>query len=142
MLLHVTDNYLVDPVKIYGPNMHPIIDLNPSIFLAERITPRSGKIAHRDFVVFRPPQNPRRTATKRVVGLEGDSITYVSNLENSNSVKDKNLSSNLSVQTLPQPSIPLNLYRKSPIFFRLLQTTQHHFPQPSSAASALIDPIT
>ncbi|KAL5053503.1 hypothetical protein RYX36_034185, partial [Vicia faba] len=50
--------------------MLPVINLNPSIFLTEGITPRSGKITHRDFVVFRPPQNPRRTATKRVIGLE------------------------------------------------------------------------
>ncbi|CAK8560847.1 unnamed protein product [Lathyrus sativus] len=85
--LHVTDNYLVDPVKIYGPSMLPVIDLNPSIFLAERITPRSGKVTHRDIVVFRSPQNPRRTVTKRVVGLEGDTITYVSNPENSDNDK-------------------------------------------------------
>ncbi|CAL5196375.1 unnamed protein product [Lathyrus oleraceus] len=63
--LYLTDNYLVDPVKIYSPSMLPVIDLNPSIFLAERITPRSGKITHRDIIVFLSPQNPRRTVTKR-----------------------------------------------------------------------------
>ncbi|KAL5073441.1 hypothetical protein RYX36_012425 [Vicia faba] len=85
--LHVIDNYLVDPVKIYGPNMLPVINLNPSIFLAERITLRSGKITLRDILVFCSPQNPRRTVTKRVIRLEGDSITYVSNLENSDNDK-------------------------------------------------------
>ncbi|KAL5058790.1 hypothetical protein RYX36_030394, partial [Vicia faba] len=55
---------------IYGPNMLPVIDLNPSIFLAERITPRSGKFTHRGFVVFCPPQNPRRAASKRVIRLD------------------------------------------------------------------------
>ncbi|KAL5073440.1 hypothetical protein RYX36_012424 [Vicia faba] len=85
--LHVIDKYLVDPVKIYGPNMLLVIDLNPSIFLAERITPRSGKITHKDIVFFGSPQNPRRTVTKRVIGLEGDSITYVSNPENNDNDK-------------------------------------------------------
>lgn len=74
-------------LQVYGPSMLPVIDLNPSIFLAERMTPRSGKITHRDIVVFRSPQNPRRTVTKRVIGLEGDSITYVSNPENSDNDK-------------------------------------------------------
>ncbi|GAU49874.1 hypothetical protein TSUD_366300 [Trifolium subterraneum] len=81
-VLHVTKNYLVDPVMTYGPSMLPAIDLAPNIFLAEKISTRFGKVAHGDIVVHRSPQNPSKIFTKRLVGLEGDSITYVSDPDN------------------------------------------------------------
>nr|XP_027192208.1 mitochondrial inner membrane protease subunit 1-like isoform X4 [Cicer arietinum] len=81
--LHVTDTYLIDPVMTYGPSMLPAIGLSPSLFLTERISTRFGKLAQGDIIVLRNPQNPRRTNSKRLVGLEGDTITYVSSSENS-----------------------------------------------------------
>lgn len=63
--------------------MLPAIDLTPAIFFGERISTRFGKIACGDIVTLRTPQNPRRRITKRVVGMEGDSVTYVSDPENS-----------------------------------------------------------
>nr|AIC80765.1 signal peptidase S24 [Cicer arietinum] len=81
--LHVTDTYLINHVMTYGPSMLPAIDLSPTDFLAERISTRFGKLAQGDIVVLRNPQNPRKTVTKRLVGLEGDTITYVSSSENS-----------------------------------------------------------
>ena len=39
------------------------------------------KVACGDIVVLRNPQHPRHFMTKRVVGLEGDSVTYISNPE-------------------------------------------------------------
>jgi len=56
--------------------MLPTIDTTGSFFLAERISPRFGKVAHGDIVCLRSPQNPREGYRKRVIGLEGDSITY------------------------------------------------------------------
>nr|XP_027192206.1 uncharacterized protein LOC101492717 isoform X2 [Cicer arietinum] len=67
----------------YGPSMLPAIGLSPSLFLTERISTRFGKLAQGDIIVLRNPQNPRRTNSKRLVGLEGDTITYVSSSENS-----------------------------------------------------------
>lgn len=106
--LHVTNTYLITPVQVnmipprtylkfffminnssvpilqvYGPSMLPAIDLTPAIFFGERISTRFGKVACGDIVTLRTPQNPRRYITKRVVGMEGDSVTYVSNPENS-----------------------------------------------------------
>jgi inner membrane protease subunit 1 len=62
--------------------MLPTMDLTPNIFLAEKISTRFGKVAHWDIVVHRSPQNPRKIFTKRLVGLEGDTITYVSDPDN------------------------------------------------------------
>ncbi|KAL5150666.1 Mitochondrial inner membrane protease subunit 1 [Glycine soja] len=79
--IHVTQTYLIVPAVIYGPSMLPTIDLKIGVFLMEKISPRFGKVACGDIVVLRNPQDPRRFMTKRVVGLEGDSITYISNPE-------------------------------------------------------------
>ncbi|WJX87285.1 hypothetical protein P8452_69493 [Trifolium repens] len=58
-VLHVTDNYLINPVITYGPSMLPTIDATPTIFLTERISTR----------------------------FEGDIITYVSSPENSDKLE-------------------------------------------------------
>ncbi|RDX79897.1 Mitochondrial inner membrane protease subunit 1, partial [Mucuna pruriens] len=79
--LHVTNTYLIGSVTTYGPSMLPAIDLTTNMFLMERISTRFGKVARGDIVVLRHPQDPRRFMTKRVVGLEGDSVTYISNPE-------------------------------------------------------------
>ncbi|KAG4384003.1 hypothetical protein GLYMA_13G195700v4 [Glycine max] len=79
--VHVTQTYLIAPAVIYGPSMLPTIDLKTAVFLMEKISPWFGKVACGDIVVLRNPQDPRRFMTKRVVGLEGDSITYISNPE-------------------------------------------------------------
>ncbi|KAK7256960.1 hypothetical protein RIF29_30591 [Crotalaria pallida] len=82
-VLHVTGTYLVNPVQTYGPSMLPAIDLTPSVFLSERISARSGKVTRGDIVVLRSPQNPRKFISKRLVGMEGDTITYLSSPGNS-----------------------------------------------------------
>ncbi|KAG5113431.1 hypothetical protein AAZX31_13G173500 [Glycine max] len=79
--IHVTQTYLIAPAVIYGPSMLPTIDLKTGVFLMEKISPRFGKVACGDIVVLRNPQHPRHFMTKRVVGLEGDSVTYISNPE-------------------------------------------------------------
>lgn len=76
-VLHITNKYLIDPVQTIGPSMLPTIDVTPSLYLAERISPRFGKAAQGDIVILRSPRNPRMCITKRLVGLEGDTITYV-----------------------------------------------------------------
>ncbi|GAU49873.1 hypothetical protein TSUD_366290 [Trifolium subterraneum] len=86
-VLHVADNYLINPVITYGPSMLPTIDATPTIFLTERISTRFGKLAQGDIVVLRLPHNPRQAVAKRLVGLEGDKITYVSSPENSDKLE-------------------------------------------------------
>lgn len=68
-------------LQTFGPSMLPTIDLTTNVFLAEKISTRFGKVAPGDIVFLRNPQDPRRHMTKRVVGLEGDSVTYITNPE-------------------------------------------------------------
>ncbi|XP_027356137.1 mitochondrial inner membrane protease subunit 1-like isoform X1 [Abrus precatorius] len=77
--LHVTNAYVVTPVQTYGPSMLPTFDLTESLFLGERISTRFGKVARGDIIILRSPQCPRKYMTKRLVGMEGDTVTYLSN---------------------------------------------------------------
>lgn len=63
--------------------MLPTLNLTGDLVLAERITPRIGKVGPGDVVLVRSPVNPRRIVTKRVTGIEGDSVTYVVDPKNS-----------------------------------------------------------
>ncbi|RHN40316.1 putative signal peptidase I [Medicago truncatula] len=62
--------------------MLPTMDSSRSFYLFETISPRFGKIARGDIVCLRSPTNPRESYVKRVIGLEGDSITYVADRGN------------------------------------------------------------
>ncbi|KAL1319485.1 mitochondrial ATP-independent inner membrane protease subunit 1b isoform X5 [Arachis hypogaea] len=77
--LHVTDTYLVTFVVTSGPSMLPTIDLIPTMFFGERISTRFGKVTCGDIVIIRSPQNPRKLLAKRLVGMEDDTVTYISN---------------------------------------------------------------
>ncbi|KAL2339184.1 hypothetical protein Fmac_013630 [Flemingia macrophylla] len=80
--LHITSTYVISSVVTSGPSMLPTIELRPNVFLMDKISTRFGKVSRGDIVVLRNPQDPRRFMTKRVVGLEGDSVTYISNPDN------------------------------------------------------------
>ncbi|XP_020205772.1 mitochondrial inner membrane protease subunit 1 [Cajanus cajan] len=80
--LHITSTYVICLGVTAGPSMLPTIELRPNLFLFEKISTRFGKVACGDIVGLRDPQDPRRYLTKRVVGLEGDSVTYISDPEN------------------------------------------------------------
>ncbi|KAK7314157.1 hypothetical protein VNO77_39369 [Canavalia gladiata] len=80
--LHVASTYLVQPVETSGPSMLPTIDMTASVFVLEKISTRFGKVACGDIVVVQSPQNPRKLVTKRVVGMEGDTVTYISDPKN------------------------------------------------------------
>ena len=70
-------------LQTFGPSMLPAIDIIPNVFLAERISTRFGKVSSGDIVVLRSPQNPRKCITKRLVGMEGDTVTYISGPDDS-----------------------------------------------------------
>ncbi|KAK1378479.1 Mitochondrial inner membrane protease subunit 1 [Heracleum sosnowskyi] len=74
--LHVTKTYLLTPAHLYGPSMLPTINIYGDVVLAEKISPRFGKVGKNDIVLIRSPEDPRKVVTKRIVGIEGDSITY------------------------------------------------------------------
>ncbi|GAV64376.1 Peptidase_S24 domain-containing protein [Cephalotus follicularis] len=82
--LHLTNTYLFTLVLTYGPSMLPTLNMTGSLLLAERFSTRLGKVGRGDIVIVRSPVVPRRTVTKRIIGMEGDSVTYVVDPQNSN----------------------------------------------------------
>ena len=56
--------------------MLPTLNLTGDVLLAEHVSPRLGKVGPGDVVLLRSPVDPRRTLTKRVVGMEGDTVTF------------------------------------------------------------------
>ncbi|XP_027909519.1 mitochondrial inner membrane protease subunit 1-like [Vigna unguiculata] len=86
--IHVVKTYLINPLATFGPSMVPTIDSTPSVFLSEKISTRFGKVDRGDIVVLCDPQKPAHFLTKRVIGLEGDRITYSTNPETKDLVDD------------------------------------------------------
>ncbi|KAK7272628.1 hypothetical protein RJT34_29348 [Clitoria ternatea] len=74
--LHVTSNYLCSPIHVYGPSMLPTLNLAGDVLLVDHLSPRIQNIARGDLVLVRSPLDPNRTITKRIVAMEGDTVTY------------------------------------------------------------------
>ncbi|MCL7022613.1 hypothetical protein MKW94_012653 [Papaver nudicaule] len=75
--LHVTNTYLCSPVLVRGPSMLPTLSLTGDLLLGEKISTRLGKVKNGDIVLVRSPENPKRILTKRILGMEGDNVTYL-----------------------------------------------------------------
>lgn len=74
-------------MQLYGPSMLPTFNIRGDIALAEKISPRFGKVGRNDIVLIRSPENPRKVVTKRVVAMEGDSVTYSINPESDDALE-------------------------------------------------------
>ncbi|KAK0588299.1 hypothetical protein LWI29_037494 [Acer saccharum] len=81
--VHVVNTYFCSVVLAYGPSMLPTISTSSSLLLAERVSHRFNKVGPGDIVILRSPEVPRKVLTKRVIGLEGDRVTYVVDPNNS-----------------------------------------------------------
>lgn len=64
-------------VKAHGPSMLPTLNLTGDVLLVEKLSPLLGKVGTGDVVLVRSPVNPRKTIVKRIVGMEGDRITFL-----------------------------------------------------------------
>ncbi|XP_010241323.1 PREDICTED: mitochondrial inner membrane protease subunit 1 [Nelumbo nucifera] len=82
-VLHVTNTYICTPTLVYGPSMLPTLNLTGDLLLTERISTRLGKVGPGDIVLVRSPENPRKTVTKRVMGMESDRVTFLVDPKNS-----------------------------------------------------------
>ncbi|KEH38481.1 putative signal peptidase I [Medicago truncatula] len=83
--LHFTGNYLCSPTHAYGPSMLPTLNIAGDVVLVEHVSPRIGKVGHGDLVLVKSPLNPNRNLTKRVVAMEGDTVTYFDPLNSEDS---------------------------------------------------------
>ncbi|KAI3824639.1 hypothetical protein L1987_06105 [Smallanthus sonchifolius] len=81
--VHVTNTYLCSTALVQGPSMLPTFNLTNEIVLLERISTRNGKAGPGDVVILQSPENPRKFVTKRIIGMEGDNITYIVDPKNS-----------------------------------------------------------
>ncbi|XP_058775093.1 uncharacterized protein LOC131649348 [Vicia villosa] len=63
-------------VVAYGPSMLPTLNIIGDVVLVEHLSPRIGKVGHGDLVLVTSPLNPNRNLTKRVVAMEGDTVTF------------------------------------------------------------------
>ncbi|XAR65835.1 Signal peptidase I [Bertholletia excelsa] len=81
--LHVTSTYICKLTLVYGTSMLPTISPSGELLLAERISPRFGKVGAGDIVLVRSPEEPCKVVTKRVKGIEGDRVTYIADPVNS-----------------------------------------------------------
>ncbi|GMI85978.1 hypothetical protein like AT1G23465 [Hibiscus trionum] len=86
-LLYVTNKYLGTTVITYGPSMLPTLNITGNLLLVERISTRTGKVQPGDIVIFRSPDTPRKVVCKRLIGMEGDQVTYVVDPNNSDECK-------------------------------------------------------
>ncbi|CAJ1957806.1 unnamed protein product [Sphenostylis stenocarpa] len=73
---HITGNYLCTPCHAYGVSMLPTLNVTGDVLLAEHVSPRLGKVSYGDLVLVKSPLNPKLRVTKRVIALEGDTVTY------------------------------------------------------------------
>ncbi|XP_050370429.1 uncharacterized protein LOC126788476 [Argentina anserina] len=81
--LQVTNAHLLTVVLTYGPSMLPTLGLAANLSLAERISTRFEKLRVGDIVLLRSPEVPRKIVTKRLVAMEGQSVSYVVDPKNS-----------------------------------------------------------
>lgn len=74
-------------LQVFGPSMLPTFNISGDFVLAEKISTRFGKVGRNDIVLIRSPEDPKKIVTKRIVGIEGDNVTYSINPESDDSFK-------------------------------------------------------
>jgi hypothetical protein len=65
--------------------MLPTLNIAGDVVLVEHLSPRIGKVGYGDLVLVRSPLNPNRNLTKRIVAMEGDTVTYFDPLNSDSS---------------------------------------------------------
>lgn len=75
--LNVFSNHVVEVHQCLGPSMLPTFNVSGDILLLEHLSSRFERIKPGDVVMARSPANPRLVVCKRVLGLEGDSVTVL-----------------------------------------------------------------
>ncbi|ONK75149.1 uncharacterized protein A4U43_C03F13870 [Asparagus officinalis] len=57
--------------------MMPTINPSGELVLLDLVTHRRGKVRVGDIVIVRSPEKPTKVVAKRVLGLEGDSVSFL-----------------------------------------------------------------
>ncbi|KAI3986469.1 hypothetical protein MKX01_037751 [Papaver californicum] len=75
--LHVTNTYICSPTFAVGPSMLPTLSIRGDLLLMEKISTLLGKVNNGDIVLVRSPENPKKILSKRILGMERDTVTYL-----------------------------------------------------------------
>jgi len=67
--------------------MLPAMNLAGDVVAVDRVSVRLGRVSTGDVVLMISPEDPRKSIAKRVVGMQGDSVTYLVNPGNSDASK-------------------------------------------------------
>ena len=73
------NNYVCGLALIVGPSMLPTMNMAGDVVAVDKLSAWWGSIVVGDVVLFRSPENPRKIVAKRVLGLEGDAVTFLVN---------------------------------------------------------------
>ncbi|GFP94215.1 mitochondrial inner membrane protease subunit 1 [Phtheirospermum japonicum] len=76
-LLHITETYICSPTLVHGPSMLPTLNFFGDILLVEKLSHRLGRVGPGDVVLVRSLKNPMKTITKRIFGVEGDTVAFL-----------------------------------------------------------------
>ncbi|KAK1648215.1 hypothetical protein QYE76_066020 [Lolium multiflorum] len=79
----VIDERVVSLTYPRGPSMLPAINIMGDLVVADKLSARYGWVSPGDVVQFVSPEDPRKTVIKRVLGMEGDAVTYLVDPANS-----------------------------------------------------------
>ncbi|KAF8673398.1 hypothetical protein HU200_048962 [Digitaria exilis] len=85
--VHVVDQHLCSLAFVRGPSMLPAINLAGDVLAVDRVSARLGRVENGDVVLMISPEDPRKVVAKRVLGMEGDSVTYLVDPGNSDASK-------------------------------------------------------
>ena len=56
--------------------MLPTLNMRGDVLMVDRFSHRFGKVELGDVVLVTSPNNPKKVLTKRVLGLEGDAVSF------------------------------------------------------------------
>lgn len=85
--VHVISEHVLGIVFPRGPSMLPALNMAGDVLLTDKVSARRGWVAPGDVVLLLSPEDPRKIVIKRVLGMEGDAVTYPVDAGNSDASK-------------------------------------------------------
>ncbi|KAL6908229.1 hypothetical protein ACP4OV_002399 [Aristida adscensionis] len=75
--VHIVDQHVCSLAFVRGPSMLPAMNLAGDVVAVDKVSVKRGSVAPGDVVLLISPEDPRKTVAKRVVGMQGDAVTYL-----------------------------------------------------------------
>jgi inner membrane protease subunit 1 len=94
--VHIVDHHICSIAFVRGPSMLPAINLAGDVVAVDNLSVRRGRVGTGDVVLMISPEDPLKVVAKRVVGVGGDSVTYLVDPENRDSAQTAVVSSSLA----------------------------------------------